>query len=181
MAVAAITEICCPMKDQSAGQVRRRQPPHPDVRVEIRTLVDHLGQHLIGRAQPGEPDTDLLREPSSRPAGRARVMDEHVEKVVAATFGVAPPNVDTHWLTPSMARSEGMSQSAVSRIWRPFDLKLHIVQTWKLSTAPRFIDKVRDVVVGQPISLLSSACVHSLRRRIVLMFAPTIANCCRGI
>lgn len=66
MAVAAITEICCPMKDQSAGQVRRRQPPHPDVRVEIRTLVDHLGQHLIGRAQPGEPDTDLLREPSSR-------------------------------------------------------------------------------------------------------------------
>lgn len=45
---------------------RRRQPPHPDVRVEIRTLVDHLGQHLIGRAQPGEPDTDLLREPSSR-------------------------------------------------------------------------------------------------------------------
>ena len=40
----------------------------------------------------------------------------------------------------------GMSQSAVSRIWRAFGLKPHIVQTWKLSTDPQFIDKVRDVV-----------------------------------
>jgi transposase len=39
-----------------------------------------------------------------------------------------------------------MSQSAVSRIWRAFGLKPHIVQTWKLSTDPQFIDKVRDVV-----------------------------------
>ena len=53
---------------------------------------------------------------------------------------------DTHWSTRLMARSEGMSQSAVSRIWRAFGLKPHIVQTWKLSTDPQFIDKVRDVV-----------------------------------
>jgi len=39
-----------------------------------------------------------------------------------------------------------MSQSAVSRIWRAFGLKPHIVQTWKLSTDPQFIEKVRDVV-----------------------------------
>ena len=39
-----------------------------------------------------------------------------------------------------------MSQSAVSRIWRAFGLKPHVVQTWKLSTDPQFIDKVRDVV-----------------------------------
>jgi transposase len=39
-----------------------------------------------------------------------------------------------------------MSQSAVSRIWRAFGLKPHIVQTWKLSADPQFIDKVRDVV-----------------------------------
>ena len=39
-----------------------------------------------------------------------------------------------------------MSQSAVSRIWRAFGLKPHIVETWKLSAGPQFIDKVRDVV-----------------------------------
>ena len=54
--------------------------------------------------------------------------------------------MDTHWSTRSMARSQGMSQSAVSRTWRAFGLKPRIVQTWKLSTDPQFTDKVRDVV-----------------------------------
>jgi len=34
---------------------------------------------------------------------------------------------------------------------------------------------------GQPISSPSIACVHPLRRRRVLMFAPTTANCSAGI
>ena len=45
-----------------------------------------------------------------------------------------------------MARSADLSQSTVSRMWRAFGLKPHVVQTWKLSTDPQFIDKVRDVV-----------------------------------
>ncbi len=53
---------------------------------------------------------------------------------------------DTHWSTRSMAAETGLSQSSVSRIWRAFGLKPHLVQTWKLSTDPQFIDKVRDVV-----------------------------------
>jgi hypothetical protein len=34
----------------------------------------------------------------------------------------------------------------VSRIWRTFGLKPHVVQTEKLSPDPRFIEKVSDVV-----------------------------------
>jgi transposase len=79
--------------------------------------------------------------------GRPRLIgDEQVEAVIAATLEQAPAGGDTHWSTRSMARSQGMSQSAVSRIWRAFGLKPHIVETWKLSTDPQFIDKVRDVV-----------------------------------
>jgi len=79
--------------------------------------------------------------------GRPRLIgDEQVEAVITATLEQAPPGGDTHWSTRSMARSQGMSQSAVSRIWRAFGLKPHIVETWKLSTDPQFIDKVRDVV-----------------------------------
>jgi transposase len=81
-----------------------------------------------------------------RPGRPRTVTDEHVEKVITATLEHEPPGGDTHWSTRSMARSAGMSQSAVSRIWRAFGLKPHIVQTWKLSTDPQFIDKVRDVV-----------------------------------
>jgi transposase len=81
-----------------------------------------------------------------RPGRPRTVTDEHVEKVIAATLEQEPPNGDTHWSTRSMARSAGMSQTAVSRIWRAFGLKPHIIQTWKLSADPQFIDKVRDVV-----------------------------------
>jgi transposase len=81
-----------------------------------------------------------------RPGRRRTVTDEHVERVITATLEQEPPSGDTHWSTRSMARSAGMSQSAVSRIWRAFGLKPHVVQTWKLSTDPQFIDKVRDVV-----------------------------------
>src|SRR5512133_2125008 len=62
------------------------------------------------------------------------------------TLEEPPPNHDTHWSTRSMARATGMSQTAISRIWRAFGLKPHLTETWKLSTDPQFIDKVRDVV-----------------------------------
>jgi hypothetical protein len=44
-----------------------------------------------------------------------------------------------------MAAATGMSQSIISRIWRAFALAPHRSQTFKLSTDPLFIDKVRDV------------------------------------
>ncbi len=78
--------------------------------------------------------------------GRPRVItDDRVEEVVTRTLEETPGR-DTHWSTRSMAAATGMSQSAVSRIWRAFGLKPHAVQTWKLSTDPLFVDKVRDVV-----------------------------------
>jgi transposase len=79
--------------------------------------------------------------------GRPRTIgDEQVEHVIAHTLEQQPPNHDTHWSTRSMAKATGMSQSAISRIWRAFGLKPHQVETWKLSTDPQFVDKVRDVV-----------------------------------
>jgi transposase len=81
-----------------------------------------------------------------RPGRPLLISDEQVERVITKTMEAVPPNGDTHWSTRSMARSAAMSQSAVSRIWRAFGLKPHVIQTWKLSTDPQFIEKVRDVV-----------------------------------
>jgi transposase len=86
----------------------------------------------------------LTDEP--RPGRPRTVSDEKVEQVITAALEQAPPGGDTHWSTRSMARSAGVSQSTVSRIWRTFGLKPHVIQTWKLSTDPQFIEKVRDVV-----------------------------------
>ena len=45
-----------------------------------------------------------------------------------------------------MARRCGLSQTAISRIWRAFSLRPHRVKTFKLSKDPLFIEKVRDIV-----------------------------------
>jgi transposase len=85
----------------------------------------------------------LVDEP--RPGAPRAIGDEQVERVLVMTLETTPTDA-THWSTRSLARHLGMSQSAISRIWRAFGLKPHLVDTFKLSTDPQFIDKVRDVV-----------------------------------
>jgi transposase len=85
----------------------------------------------------------LADEP--RPGAARTITDEQVEQVLVATLGTTPAGA-THWSTRGLARQLGMSQSAISRIWRAFGLKPHLVDTFKLSTDPQFIEKVRDVV-----------------------------------
>jgi transposase len=84
----------------------------------------------------------LTDEP--RPGAPRTITDEQVEEVITKTLEEAPTDA-THWSTRSMARATGMSQTAVSRIWRAFGLKPHQDEAWKLSTDPQFIDKVRDI------------------------------------
>src|SRR5690242_12659203 len=85
----------------------------------------------------------LLDEP--RPGRPRSVSDEQVEAVITRTLETTPKDA-THWSTRSLAAELGMSQSAVSRIWRAFGLAPHRQDSWKLSKDPQFIDKVRDVV-----------------------------------
>jgi transposase len=80
-----------------------------------------------------------------RPGAPRTITDEQVDQVVARTLE-SKPKAATHWSTRSMAKELGMSQTAISRIWRAFGLKPHRAETFKLSTDPLFVDKVRDVV-----------------------------------
>ena len=81
-----------------------------------------------------------------RPGAPRKITDEQVETLVTRTLTEKGRGQDTHWSTRTMAAETGLSQSSVSRIWRAFGLKPHLVETWKLSTDPEFIAKVRDVV-----------------------------------
>jgi transposase len=80
-----------------------------------------------------------------RPGKPRSIGDEQIERVIVKTLEQSPPNA-THWSTRSMAAATGMSQSAVSRIWRAFGLKPHQTEAFKLSPDPQFIEKVRDIV-----------------------------------
>ena len=85
----------------------------------------------------------LVDEP--RPGRPRTVTDAQVEEVIVKTLESTPSDA-THWSTRSMAAEVGLSQTAVSRIWRAFGLQPHRQETWKLSKDPQFVAKMRDVV-----------------------------------
>ena len=80
-----------------------------------------------------------------RPGVPRSVTDDKVEAIVVKTLEETPCGA-THWSTRSMAAASGVSPRTVGRIWRAFGLKPHLSESFKLSTDPLFIDKVRDVV-----------------------------------
>jgi len=95
-----------------------------------------------------------------RPGAPRTISDADVERVVTKTLESKPAHA-THWSTRGMAEAAGLSQSAISRIWRAFALQPHRTKTFKLSEDPLFIDKVRDVV-GLYMSPPANAIVLSI-------------------
>jgi len=86
----------------------------------------------------------LLRD-KTRPSRIPPLGADVAKRVVALTL-TNPPGETTHWTGAMMAKASGISVSAVQRIWRAHGLRPHKVQQFKLSTDPKFVDKLRDVV-----------------------------------
>src|SRR3989441_1361093 len=103
-----------------------------------RQTVGRWRHRFVRKRLPG-----LLDEP--RPGAPRKITDAEVERVIALTLERTPRDA-THWSTRAMAKRSGLSQTAVSRIWRAFGLQPHRSKTFKLSKDPLFIDKVRDIV-----------------------------------
>jgi transposase len=80
-----------------------------------------------------------------RPGPPRTISDDQVEAVIVKTLEEKPADA-THWSTRSMAKTMGMSQTSISLIWRAFGLQPHRAETFKLSTDPLFVDKVKDIV-----------------------------------
>lgn len=80
-----------------------------------------------------------------RPGTPRKITDAKVEEAVTQTLESLPA-AGTHWSTRSLAEKVGLSQSAVVRIWHSFGLQPHRSETFKLSTDPYLVEKVRDIV-----------------------------------
>jgi len=103
-----------------------------------RQTVGRWRRRFIERGVDG-----LLDEP--RAGAPRQISDAKVEKVVTLTLE-SQPNDATHWSTRSLARKTGLSRSSIARIWRAFGLRPHRSESFKLSTDPLLIEKVRDIV-----------------------------------
>jgi transposase len=79
-------------------------------------------------------------------SGAPRTIDDaRIEAVIVKTLESVPQDA-THWSSRGMAKASGLSVSSVQRVWRAFALQPHRLETFKLSTDPNFVAKVRDVV-----------------------------------
>ncbi len=88
----------------------------------------------------------LLDEP--RPGAPRKIGDDDVERVVKLTLESAP-KAATHWSSRGLAEKTGLSQSAISRIWRAFGLQPHRSQTFQLSSALNRTQPILPMRPGQ--------------------------------
>lgn len=85
----------------------------------------------------------LYDEP--RPGAPREIGDDEIATTIRKTLDTRP-NGRTHWSSRAMAKEIGHAPSTVQRIWRAFGLQPHRVETFKLSSDPLFVEKVRDIV-----------------------------------
>jgi transposase len=103
-----------------------------------RQMVGRWRQRFIERGVDG-----LLDEP--RPGAPRQISDAAVERVVTLTLESKPKDA-THWSTRSLAKRTGLSRMSIARIWRAFGLRPHRSESFKLSTDPLLVEKIRDIV-----------------------------------
>lgn len=126
---ARIVLSCADGMENKAVAAKLRVTPQTVSKWRGRFVSDRL-DGLLDALRPGAPRT---------------IADTHVDAVIAKTLESVPANA-THWSTRTMAREMALSQTAISRIWRAFGLQPHRQETFKLSSDPLFVDKVRDIV-----------------------------------
>ena len=130
MALRARIVLACAEGTQNKQVAARLQVDPATVGKWRRRFLEHRLDGLRDEPRSGAPRT---------------IEDARIEAVIVRTLESVPPDA-THWSSRGMSRACGLSVSTVQRIWRAFGLQPHRLETFKLSTDPDFVAKVRDVV-----------------------------------
>lgn len=86
-----------------------------------------------------------LEKDAPRPGRIPKMSHKKVMAIVNATLHTTPPDA-THWSTRTMAKTQGVGHATVQRIWKQYNLKPHLIETFKLSRDKKFLEKLYDVV-----------------------------------
>ncbi len=105
-----------------------------------------VGAHTVGKWRNRFITQRLAGLYDELRSGRPRsVADEAIAALIAKTLGTRP-KAGTHWTVRAMAVETSLSKSTVHRFFQLFGLQPHRTRSFKLSTDPFFVEKLRDVV-----------------------------------
>jgi transposase len=109
---------------------------------EICRLLD-LVPNTVGkwRRRYAEFGIDGLHD-EPRPGAPREIGDAEIAETIRLTLESKPEGA-THWSLRSMAKAVGYAPSTIHRIWKAYSLQPHRVETFKLSSDPLFVEKVR--------------------------------------
>src|SRR5881396_2775520 len=100
---------------------------------------------MLWRGRFAEQGMESLWEVAPGRGRKPTYGPEKIKAIVDATLQTKPKGM-TQWSCRLMAKSQEVSRSTVSNIWRSHNLKPHRVMSFKLSRDPRFLEKLTDVV-----------------------------------
>lgn len=130
VAMRAKIVLACAEGDTNVAVAKKLRTSHVTVGKWRKRFVERGVDGLFDEQRPGAP---------------RKISDDQVEEVIVKTLETKPKG-RTHWSTRKMAEEAGISASTVGRIWRTFGLQPHVVEGFKLSDDPLFVEKVRDIV-----------------------------------
>lgn len=113
------------------------------------TIAEHLGTSRVTvglwlkRYQDG--GISALLKDASRSGRIPQLTQEKEKEIIEATLHSVPSEA-THWSVRTMAEAQKVSRMAVHRVWKKYNIKPHLVKTFKISNDPQFVEKVRDIV-----------------------------------
>lgn len=113
-------------------------------KVLARQLSTTLPTVLLWRKRYEEAGLSAVLQDQPRPGRPKVISDEKEAAIVEATMKTKPKNA-THWSVRMMAKAQLVSRSTVHRIWNKHKLQPHRVESFKFSTDPDFVAKLRDV------------------------------------
>lgn len=100
--------------------------------LQWRKRFDSEGVDALTRIRPGRG-----RKPE--------ISRKKVEAIIHDTLHTKPEGA-THWSRRTMAKHHGVGATTIQKIWDAHGLQPHRVKTFKLSSDPKFIDKLTDIV-----------------------------------
>jgi putative transposase len=133
---AALTQrakivLACAAGATGAAVARRLETTNATVGKWRRRFIERRMSGLYDELRPGKPRT---------------IDDERVAELINTTLHAKPKDGSTHWSVRALEAETAISKSSVQRYLKLFAVQPHRTQSFKLSTDPFFIEKLRDVV-----------------------------------